>query len=87
MILQYDIIQRMGMKCDNCQKGVLYGHNVSHAKNRTKRLFLPNLHFVRVMIEGKMIRTRLCTKCSRMFKKKMITSVSPKVESIVVASA
>ena len=59
----------MGMKCENCGKGVAYGHNVSHAKNRTKRLFKPNLHFVKAMIEGRMKRSRLCTKCSRMFKK------------------
>lgn len=59
----------MAMKCENCGKGVMYGHAVSHAKNRTKRLFLPNLHFVKVNIAGRMKRTRLCTKCSRMLKK------------------
>lgn len=76
-----------GMKCDNCGKGVMYGHAVSHAKNRTKRLFKPNLHFVRVMIEGKMQRARLCTKCSRMLKKKIVKEVSPKVEFPAVATA
>lgn len=76
-----------GMKCDNCGKGVMYGHAVSHAKNRTKRLFLPNLHFVRINISGRMKRTRLCTKCLRMIKKKMAAEVSSKVESSVVANA
>jgi len=57
------------MKCANCGKGVLYGHNVSHAKNRTKRLFKPNLHPARVMINGAMKRVRLCVKCLRMLKK------------------
>ena len=57
------------MKCANCGKGVMYGHNVSHAKNRTKRLFAPNLHFARVEIAGVFKRFRLCTKCLRMLKK------------------
>jgi len=61
----------MAFKCDNCGKGVMYGHNVSHAKNRTRRLFKPNLHFARVIIEGRMKRLRLCVKCLRMIKKEM----------------
>lgn len=69
-----------GLKCANCGKGVMYGHNVSHAKNRTKRLFLPNLHPARVMIDGAMKRVRLCTKCLRMLKRKskpVAPTVSP----------
>lgn len=60
----------MGARCANCKKGVMYGHEVSHAKNRTKRLFKPNLHFAKVEIYGKIKRVRLCTKCLRMLKKK-----------------
>ena len=76
-----------GMKCANCGKGVMYGHKVSHAKNRTKRLFKPNLHFARVMIYGSIRRVRLCTKCLRMLKKQSVFKVSPKVESSAVATA
>ena len=47
--------------CDNCGRGVDYGHNVSHAKNRTRRLRLPNLHSVRVIVDGKVVRKRLCS--------------------------
>lgn len=49
-----------GFKCDNCGKGVMYGHNVSHAKNRTRKIFKPNLHNFKGM--------RLCTKCLRKVK-------------------
>lgn len=49
-----------GMKCENCGKGIMYGHNVSHAKNRTRRIFKPNLHSFKGM--------RLCTKCLRKIK-------------------
>lgn len=75
-----------GMKCADCGKGVAYGHAVSHAKNRTKRLFAPNLHPTRVMVKGVMKRVRLCTKCLRMLKKKSVPTVSPKVESPAVAT-
>lgn len=77
-----------GMNCANCSKGVMYGHNVSHAKNRTNRIFAPNLHPARVTIGGVLKRVRLCVKCLRMLKKKMIKKeVSSKVESSVIATA
>jgi large subunit ribosomal protein L28 len=59
----------MGMKCANCGKGVMYGHNVSHAKNRTRKVFKPNLHTARITIGGTSKRLRLCTKCLRMIKR------------------
>lgn len=34
------------------QKTAHYGHNVSHAKNRTKRVFKRNLHRVTVVLNG-----------------------------------
>lgn len=58
----------MGMKCANCNKGVMYGHNVSHAKNRTRKIFKPNLHSARILINGNRRKLKLCTKCLRMFK-------------------
>ncbi|HKC14439.1 MAG TPA: bL28 family ribosomal protein [Patescibacteria group bacterium] len=54
-----------GMKCDSCGKGVMYGHNVSHAKNRTRKIFKPNLHVYKGM--------KLCTKCLRKFKSSEIS--------------
>jgi len=39
------------------------GHNVSHAGNRTKRVFNPNLQRVRALVDGKIKRIRVCTKC------------------------
>lgn len=56
------------MKCANCGKGVMYGHNVSHSKRRTKRIFKPNLHVARIKVDGRFMRVKLCTKCQRMFK-------------------
>lgn len=58
----------MGMKCANCGKGVMYGHNVSHSKRRTKRLFKPNLHEVRISVGNLKQKMKLCTKCLRQIK-------------------
>lgn len=59
----------MGMKCNNCGKGVMYGHNVSHSKRRTRKIFKPNLHIVRVSVNGRSLKTKLCTKCLRTVKR------------------
>lgn len=59
----------MALECFNCRKGIMYGHRVSHAKNRTKRLFKPNLHYAGITINGGGKRVRLCTKCLRRYKK------------------
>ena len=58
----------MALKCGNCGKGIMYGHNVSHAKNRTRRIFKPNLHTVKVNVGGQRKTMRLCTKCLRIWK-------------------
>jgi large subunit ribosomal protein L28 len=58
----------MAMKCQQCGKGVQYGHHVSHAKNRTKRLFKPNLKRVTLMVDGAKKRMMLCTKCVKKVK-------------------
>lgn len=60
----------MAYKCQLCGKGTQHGHNVSHSKRRTKRLFKPNLHRVRVMVGGQMKKIYLCTKCLRLTKVK-----------------
>ena len=50
------------------------GHNVSHAKNRTKRAFKYNLHTVTVVMNGKKQRMRVPTKVLRMLKKSGVTT-------------
>jgi large subunit ribosomal protein L28 len=65
----------MALKCDNCGKGVMHGNNVSHAKNRNKRVFKPNLHSAKVMINGVNKKVKLCTKCLRTVKKSKVPPV------------
>ena len=54
----------MSKKCAVTGKTVMTGNNVSHAKNRTRRRFLPNLQNVSIMSEslGRMVRLRLSTR-------------------------
>jgi large subunit ribosomal protein L28 len=42
----------MSRICELTGKGRLTGHNVSHANNKTKRVFLPNLQNVTLLSEG-----------------------------------
>ena len=61
------------MKCANCGKEPVFGHNVSHAKNRTQRQFRPNLQKVSVMgLNGKMVQKVMCTKCIKALGKSTI---------------
>ncbi|MFM9862435.1 MAG: 50S ribosomal protein L28 [Micropepsaceae bacterium] len=46
----------MARRCELTGKGVLSGHNVSHANNKTKRKFRPNLSEVS-LISDKLDRT------------------------------
>ncbi|TXG84960.1 MAG: 50S ribosomal protein L28, partial [Thermomicrobiales bacterium] len=41
------------------------GNNVSHANNRTKRVFNPNLQRVKALVNGSALRIRVCTRCLR----------------------
>ena len=42
----------MSRRCELTGKGVLTGHNVSHANNKTKRVFRPNLQTVALASEA-----------------------------------
>lgn len=59
----------MANRCDYCDKKRDMGHNVSHAKNRSKRARKPNLHTYRMPKgDGTRIKLRLCTSCLRSVK-------------------
>jgi len=53
------------------------GNNVSHAHNKTRRRFLPNLHWHRFWVESenKFVRLRVSSKGLRIVDKKGIDSV------------
>lgn len=51
----------MGRRCPITGKGVLVGNNVSHANNKTKRRFLPNLQHTSLFSDalGRNVRVRI----------------------------
>ncbi len=54
----------MSRRCEITGKGVLSGNNVSHANNKTRRRFLPNLQVTSLLSDvlGESVRMRLCTR-------------------------
>jgi len=67
----------MARICQVTGKRPMSGNNVSHAKNRTRRRFLPNLHFHRFWVEAekRFVRLRLTAKGMRIIDKKGIDVV------------
>jgi large subunit ribosomal protein L28 len=57
----------MSRVCEVCGKKPVVGHNVSHANNKTKRIWYPNLQKLRCRDEktGSVKRTKVCTRCLR----------------------
>ncbi len=55
----------MSATCDICGKGPVYGNNISHANNKTRRRWNPNLQSVKAIHKGKRKKIRVCTRCLR----------------------
>jgi large subunit ribosomal protein L28 len=55
----------MARACSICGKKPVVGYRVSHAHNKSKRLWLPNIQKVRVIEGGKICRKNVCTRCIR----------------------
>lgn len=56
----------MARVCEICGKGPVTGNNVSHAHNKTRRRWLPNLQRVRTVTKaGNTVRLNVCTRCIR----------------------
>ena len=55
----------MAAQCEVCGKKPASGNNVSHANNKTRRRFLPNLQRVRANVAGQVRHVRVCTRCIR----------------------
>jgi len=57
----------MARVCDICGKGPVVGNNVSHAHNKTKKVWYPNLQKVRAIDKKTRAvkRIKVCTRCIR----------------------
>ncbi len=67
----------MSRVCQVTGKRPMSGHKVSHANNKTKRRFLPNLHYHRYWVESekRWVRLRLSTSGMRLIDKQGIDMV------------
>jgi large subunit ribosomal protein L28 len=73
----------MSRVCQVTGKRPVAGNNVSHAHNKTRRRFLPNLHTHRFWVEseGRWVKLRLSTKGMRIIDKKGIDTVIAEIRS------
>ena len=67
----------MSQVCQVTGKGPMTGNNVSHAQNKTRRRFSPNLHYHRFWVEGeqRFVRLRVSAKGMRIIDKRGIEQV------------
>ena len=67
----------MSRRCQLTGKGVQSGNNVSHAQNKTRRRFSPNLHSHRFWVESenRFVRLKVSSKGMRIIDKKGIDAV------------
>ncbi len=67
----------MARKCPVTGKRPLVGHNVSHANNKTKRRYLPNLQYKRFWLESekRFVRLRVTARAMRIIDKHGIEAV------------
>lgn len=70
-------MRRMSRICQVTGKGPMVGNHVSHANNKTKRRFLPNLHWRRFWVasENRWVRLRVSNQGLRIIDKKGIDVV------------
>ena len=67
----------MSRVCQVTGKSPMSGNNVSHAHNKTRRRFLPNLHSHRFWVESekRFVKLRVSTQGMRIIDKKGIDEV------------
>ena len=77
----------MSRVCQVTGKGPVTGNNVSHANNKTRRRFLPNLQHHRFWVEEQKIfvRLRVSAKGMRIIDKRGITVVLAEIRRAVKA--
>jgi len=73
----------MSRVCQVTGKRPMTGNNVSHAHNKTRRRFLPNLHTHKFWVENekRWVKLRISTKGMRMIDKLGISEVLTRIRA------
>ncbi len=53
----------MARRCDICGKGTVAGNNISHAHNKTRRVWKPNIVRIQTVMNGSIRTIKICTRC------------------------
>ncbi len=48
------------------------GNNVSFSQRHTKRLFRPNIQKTKILVDGRLVSMKLCTKCLKTLSKDVV---------------
>ncbi len=81
------------MVCFHCGKGVLFGRSHTHHRGvaggrwkkrapKTQKVFEPNLQRVDALVDGKVKRVKICTKCLKRVKKDIAENKRPFVQLV-----
>ena len=73
----------MSRQCQVTGKRTVRGNNVSHAHNKTRRTFVPNLHYRKFWVESenRWVRLRVSSRGIRIIDKKGIDAVLDDIRS------
>jgi large subunit ribosomal protein L28 len=73
----------MSKQCAICGKKTIIGRQISHAHNVSARSWQPNLQRVRALVDGRVQKILVCTRCLRSGKvtKPPARSWSPETEA------
>lgn len=55
----------MSRICEICGKGPSFGNNVSHANNKSSKIWRPNLQKIKAVRNGTVRSIKVCTRCIR----------------------
>ncbi|PLX84702.1 MAG: 50S ribosomal protein L28 [Desulfuromonas sp.] len=55
----------MARVCEICGKRPTTGNNVSHAHNKTRKVWYPNLQKIKAIDKGTVRTVKVCTRCIR----------------------
>ncbi|HBL18985.1 MAG: 50S ribosomal protein L28 [Elusimicrobia bacterium GWA2_69_24] len=64
----------MAYRCSLCEKRPVAGNTYSHSHKASNRVFRPNLHKQKMVLDGKTVSAYVCTRCIKAGK-----AIRPKV--------
>lgn len=64
-IIAFKEVLPVSRRCEICNKGVVFGHQISHSDRKSNRSWAPNIKRVKAIVDGSPKRICVCTRCLR----------------------